>query len=69
MSTNYDIEKYGHEMTSPYNDGYTAFHYKQKIMQTLWECQYWLSKSPTFAGEDEWIAENKPKKLDNLSTI
>ena len=69
MSTKYDIEKYGHEMTSPYNDGYTAFHYKQKIMETLWECQYWLSKSPEFVGENTWISENKPKKLDNLSKI
>ena len=68
MSTKYEIEKYGHEMISPYNDGFTAFHYKQKIMETLWACEYWLSKSPEFVGEDEWIAENKPKNLNNLST-
>ncbi len=35
MSTKFDIEKYGHEMTSPYNDGYTAFHYKQKIIKVI----------------------------------
>lgn len=64
MSTKHDIEKYGHEMTSLYNDGYTAFHCKQKIMETLWECQYWVSKSPEFVGENEWIIENKPKKMD-----
>ena len=65
MSLKNEIERSGREMTSPYNDGFTAFYHKQKILETLWECERWLKKSPTFADEDKWIAKHKPSDLND----
>lgn len=65
MNAKDEIENSGREMVSRYNDGFTAFYHKQKILQTFWECEYWLKHSPNFTGEEEWIEENRPKKLDD----
>lgn len=60
-----EIDRCGREMISPYNDGFTSFYNKQKILETMWACEYWLKRSPTFVGEDEWVAENRPKRLND----
>ena len=59
-------------MTDPRIDGFNGFACKQKIYEVKWECERILEseKCPTYAGEEEWIAEQKVNKaVDRISGI
>ena len=51
-------------MTDPRIDGFNGFACKQKIYEIKWECERLLEneKCPTYAGEEEWIQEQKDEK-------
>jgi hypothetical protein len=46
------------EMNSPYNDGFTTFAYKQKLLLIKNAIDKALELALTHVGEDEWIKEN-----------
>ncbi len=46
------------EMNSPYNDGFTTFAYKQKLLLIKNAIDKALESAPTHVGEEEWIKEN-----------
>jgi len=43
------------ECSDARNDGWTAFGYKQELIQIHYHLQNLLTKCPTFAGEQEFI--------------
>tara|TARA_R110001592_G_scaffold87400_2_gene258151 strand:+ start:12019 stop:12288 length:270 start_codon:yes stop_codon:yes gene_type:complete len=51
-------------MTDPRIDGFNGFACKQKIYEVKWECERILEseKCPTYAGEEEWVQEQKDNK-------
>lgn len=65
MSIRDEIERCGHAMTDPYQDGFYQFYHKQKILAAMWECERWLKRSDTYIGEKEWIEKNKPEELND----
>jgi hypothetical protein len=56
-----------HVMTDPRIDGFNGFACKQKIYEVKWECERLLESEecPTYAGEEEWIEEQKVNKAIN----
>ena len=48
-----------HVMTDPRIDGFNGFACKQKIYKVLWQAQEYLEKMPSYAGEEEWLDEQK----------
>jgi hypothetical protein len=57
----WDIEKMGHEMRSPYNDGFTTFEIKKKLYEIKWAVLKQLDNSPNYVGEKEWLEEQETK--------
>ena len=51
-------------MTDPRIDGFNGFACKQKIYEVKWECERILEsdKCPTYAGEEEWVQEQREDK-------
>jgi hypothetical protein len=45
------------EISSPYNDGYTAMSLKQDLWQLKCLLEDTYEKLPTFVGEDEWYKQ------------
>ena len=64
------IQMYSIEMKSPYNDGWTSFAQKQKLLQISWAVERALQNAPTYVGENEWLEENMPQwKKEQLASI
>ena len=57
----WDIEMMGHEMRSPYNDGFTTFEIKKKLYEIKWAVDKQLENSPNYVGEKEWLEEQEIK--------
>ncbi len=47
------------EAASSYNDGWTAWSCKQDLYRVKFELDEMLKNCPTFAGEQEWLKEQK----------
>jgi|TARA_B110000444_G_scaffold239504_1_gene253978 hypothetical protein len=43
----------------PRIDGFNGWACKQKIYKVLWQAQEYLEKMPSYAGEEEWLEEQK----------
>ena len=43
----------------PRIDGFNGWGCKQKIYKGLWQAQEYLEKMPSYAGEEEWLDEQK----------
>ena len=43
----------------PRIDGFNGWGCKQKIYKVLWQAQEYLDKCPKYAGEEEWLEEQK----------
>ena len=43
----------------PRIDGFNVWACKQKIYKVLWQAQEYLEKMPSYAGEEEWLDEQK----------
>lgn len=57
------LHRMGIEISSPYNDGYTASTCKQELYQLKCLIEDIYRKLPTFAGEDEWEKERVAELL------
>ena len=51
------------EISSPYNDGFTAFACKQELYQLKCFIEDQYSDLPTFSGEEEWEQQRIIQKL------
>ena len=60
------INALGRECSSPNNDGFTAFELKKDLYQIKEMIEIQLSKSPKFAGEEEWLQEQEKKRIINI---
>lgn len=55
-------------MHDPNIDGFNGWGCKQKIYEVLFAAQEMIEKAPTYAGENEWLEEQKfDKAIDKLS--
>ena len=50
-------------MHDPYIDGFNGWGCKKKIYEVYWQAKEALDNAPTYAGEDEWLREQKSKKF------
>ena len=50
-------------MHDPNIDGFNGWGCKQKIYKVLWQAQKAIKEAPEYAGEDEWLREEKSKKF------
>ena len=58
-SVSHQIYMAGVELNSKYNDGFTQFEIKKDLHKLKWLLDAIMKDSPTFAGEDEFIAEHE----------
>lgn len=58
-----EIRKAGTELLSPYNDGWTAWMYKEQFYKIKWLIESYLEHSPTFSNEEEFIKEHQKKVM------
>jgi hypothetical protein len=52
-----------YECTSPYNDGFVGWGYKQDLYKIKFILEDALRRCPTYVGEDEWLREQDKKKV------
>ena len=57
------LHRMGIEISSPYNDGYTASTCKHELYQLKCLIEDMYKKLPTFAGEEEWEKERVAELL------
>ena len=48
--------------SDPRMDGWNTFARKQNIYRVLWMAEEMLGRCSTYAGEEEWIADQKTEK-------
>ncbi len=53
------IQKINFMMKDPGETGFVTWTYKQQLLEAKWLLDECLENSPTYAGEEEWIAEQK----------
>jgi hypothetical protein len=51
------------ETASPYNDGFTAWHCKQDLLQVKYALEHMLKDLPTFAEESQYIQELEKQQV------
>jgi hypothetical protein len=56
------------QVISKYNDGFTAWACKQDLYRIKFVLDEMLKNSPTFAGEQEWVDQQKVWKVLNDKT-
>lgn len=52
-----------YECSSPYNDGFVAWGYKQDLYRIKSLIDDALKRCPTFADEEEWLREQEKKRV------
>jgi len=50
-------------VTSPYNDGFTAWPVKQELYELKWLIEESLNKCSMFSPEEEWLKEKEQEKI------
>lgn len=55
------IQEWYYRATDPRMDGYYQFGHKQRLYQVKWLVDQLLPKCPVFAGEEEYLKENRSK--------
>lgn len=58
-----DLQMMSHECNYAGNDGFMQFEIKKDLMEIKFLLEDLLEKSPTFAGEEEWMHERLINKL------
>ena len=51
------------QVNSTYNDGFTAWHCKQDLLQVKYELERMLRDLPHFAGEEEYCREQEKQDV------
>lgn len=57
-----EIQKAMLEIGSTHNDGFVTWGYKQQLWQLKFYLDEQLKRCPTYAGEEEWIAEQRTEQ-------
>jgi hypothetical protein len=57
------INRAAYECTSPYNDGFIGWGYKQDLYRIKYILEDALKRCPTYVGEEEWLREQDKKKV------
>jgi hypothetical protein len=57
------LHKMSREISSPYNDGFTASGFKKELYELKCLIEDLYPDLPTFVGEDEWEKERLIQKL------
>lgn len=55
----HEIDKIAFAESDPRMDGFVTFGCKQELYEVLFYAQSKLDKCSTYAGEEEWVKENK----------
>ena len=58
-----DLRAAAAQARSPYNDGFSAWHCKQDLLQVKYELDRMLRDLPHFAGEDEYCREQEKQDV------
>lgn len=58
-----DLRGCAAQVASPYNDGFSAWHCKQDLLQVKYELDRMLRDLPKFADEDEWIRQQEKRDV------
>ena len=56
------IQSINFKMTDPRMDGYTTWGSKQQLYKIKFLVDEYLEASGTYAGEDEWLADQKTQR-------
>lgn len=59
MKVKEQLQQWYHVMTDPRIDGFNGWGCKQKLYQVKFELEKILENAPTYAGEDEWLEEQR----------
>jgi len=54
------------EVTSSYNDGFTAFEIKQDLYRLKWQIDDALAACGSFSGETEWLHSQEQERIVNI---
>ena len=57
------INSAAYECSSPYNDGFVGWGYKQDLYRLKWILDDALKRCPTYSPEEEWLREHDKKKV------
>ena len=61
------IRSLSRECSSPYNDGFTAFHLKQDLYQLKHIIDTALTEAPDFGQlEKDWLTDQEKKRIINI---
>jgi len=58
-----DLRRCAAQVSSPYNDGFSAWHCKQDLLQVKYALDQMLKDLPHFADEDEWIEQQQKQQV------
>jgi hypothetical protein len=58
-----DLRSCALQAGSHYNDGFTAWHCKQDLLQVQYELENMLRDLPKFQGEDEYITQLEKQQV------
>lgn len=56
------LRKQALQLNSPYNDGFTTWQIKKDLYSTQELLDDILKNAPTYADEEQWLADRKMKK-------
>jgi hypothetical protein len=59
----HQLWRMGHECSSSYNDGFTAFEIKKELLELKFLIDDIVEKSPKFSGEEEIYQQRLVTKL------
>ncbi len=51
------------QVANPRNDGYSAWHCKQDLLQVKYSLDKMLRDLPKFASEDDWIKQQEQREV------
>jgi hypothetical protein len=63
-----EAQRIFYQATDNYETGFITWEYKKQLLELKWFLDEALPQCSTYAGEDEWILEQKTKRaLDKIS--
>lgn len=61
-----EISKHFAGANDPYLTGWNNWPHKQALYQIYWAAKEALEKTATFAGEEEWLEEQRQERVLNV---
>lgn len=56
------LQKQSYEISSPYNTGFNTWPIKQEMYKLKDQLDALISEAPTYAGEEEWLEEQRTNR-------